>query len=899
MADKKITSEVFVSYFQCSRKAFLLLYAEDQGTPHDYPCILKERRKKHKFQYLEAFKQTNEDAQPFNEKRFNRDNFLIEATLRTDCWEANCDILTKVDQDSSNQKSMYEPTIIVGTYGITKEQKIELTFIGKILGKIQKQFPVAGKIVGMDGKVHRVKLDNGYRAISPLLKTLKAWMEEKPLEPPALILNKHCSSCQFEGLCREQAVKEDNLSLLDRMTPKVIQKYNQRGIFTVHQLSYLFKSRRNRRRKTKALAKHNLELQALAIRDQKIYVQELPDLVRRPIQIFLDIESIPDQDFYYLMGILVCTEEIDSFYSFWADTPEDEEQAWKKLIERLNEHPESTIYHYGNYELRAINKIENRYSIDCEHIKERLVNVNSYVFGHLYFPVFSNGLKSISTFLGFSWLSLKSSGLQSIAWRYEWEAMRRLSLKEKLIDYNSDDCSALKMLFESIEKISKGFSSLEIGAGIGIIPANEIKDDSTFKFGSSQYMYQELDFINKYSYFDYQREKIFFRNKDNKKKAAKKTGKKAVQYRINKKIELPIPSSCSRCNGSELSRHGRKYKTVLDIKFFDFGVRSWVIKYSTSRVRCRSCGKAFTVNDFHDLNGKYGHNLKIWIVYQMIALRQTYNLIQKNLHEVFGYQFSTQICHNSKYEIADFYASTYQDILEKLKNGSLIHADETTVSIQGKDSYIWVLTSLEEVAYIYYPTREGNAIKDILQDFSGVLVSDFYSVYDSFECSQQKCLVHLIRDMNDDLRSNPFDEQYKNFVKSFGKLLKSIVLTIDEHGLKREFLEKYESQSRDFIDTFLASNSGSEIVSKYQKKFTKYQNKLFEFLRHDDVPWNNNNAENAIKGFASYRKITNGCFSENGIKNYLILLSLCKTCQYKQINFLAFLRSKETFIDKF
>jgi len=49
--------------------------------------------------------------------------------------------------------------------------------------------------------------------------------------------------------------------------------------------------------------------------------------------------------------------------------------------------------------------------------------------------------------------------------------------------------------------------------------------------------------------------------------------------------------------------------------------------------------------------------------------------------------------------------------------------------------------------------------KSLLADFRGVLVTDFYSAYDSINCPQQKCLIHLIRDLNDDLRRNPFNEE--------------------------------------------------------------------------------------------------------------------------------------------
>ena len=91
----------------------------------------------------------------------------------------------------------------------------------------------------------------------------------------------------------------------------------------------------------------------------------------------------------------------------------------------------------------------------------------------------------------------------------------------------------------------------------------------------------------------------------------------------------------------------------------------------------------------------------------------------------------------------------------------------------------------------------------------------------------------------------------------------------------------------------------SEIANKYQKRFIKNNDKLFTFLHYDTVPWNNNNAEHAIKGLARYRKDINGKITELGLNEYLILLSIYKTCEYKGVNFLDFLLSKETDMDKY
>lgn len=249
--------------------------------------------------------------------------------------------------------------------------------------------------------------------------------------------------------------------------------------------------------------------------------------------------------------------------------------------------------------------------------------------------------------------------------------------------------------------------------------------------------------------------------------------------------------------------------------------------------------------------------------------------------------------------MASRYNGAYIKILKKLINGNLIHADETSVSIRGIKAYVWVFTSLEEVYYIYSSTREGDILDEVLKGFKGVLVSDYYSAYDSVPCPQQKCLIHLIRDMNDDLRANPFDEEYKKIIRDFTQLLKMIITTVDKYGLKKRNLHKHKKDVEKFYKTLFSIGYKSEIATKYQKRFNNYHDKLFTFLDYDGIPWNNNNAEHAVKAFVAHRKVNNGCHTENGIKPYLELLSLYKTCEYKGIDFLQFMLSGESDIDQF
>ena len=65
------------------------------------------------------------------------------------------------------------------------------------------------------------------------------------------------------------------------------------------------------------------------------------------------------------------------------------------------------------------------------------------------------------------------------------------------------------------------------------------------------------------------------------------------------------------------------------------------------------------------------------------------------------------------------------------------------------------------------------------------------------------------------------------------------------------------------------------------------------------LPWHNNNAEHAIKAFSKLRDITRGSFTERSIKNDMVLLSICQTCKYSNLDFFEFLRSGATDIYTF
>ncbi len=118
-----------------------------------------------------------------------------------------------------------------------------------------------------------------------------------------------------------------------------------------------------------------------------------------------------------------------------------------------------------------------------------------------------------------------------------------------------------------------------------------------------------------------------------------------------------------------------------------------------------------------------------------------------------------------------------------------------------------------------------------------------------------------------------------------------IVHCIDRYGLKKRHLGKFCIPVERFRKWVQGEPFTSKAALSYQKRINKYGDRLFTFLSHDGVPWNNNLAENALKLIASRRRLLDGLMSEKGIENYLVFLSIYQTLRRKGGSFLRFLLS--------
>jgi hypothetical protein len=691
----------------------------------------------------------------------------------------------------------------------------------------------------------------------------------------------------------------DAFSLLRGLKGKEIEKLNKKGIFTVTQYAYTYRPRRQRKKRHEGNVKHDFALQALAIRDNKTYVFSKPDLPSPSLKIFVDVESVPYANFYYLIGVLLIEENKSKYVYFWANAAEQQGEIWLEFLRFLKPMNNFTVFHYGSFETRFFKRMAKEhdgYSDVAEKVISNSHNVLSDIYGHIYYPSYSRGLKFIAKLLGHSWPTDNPTWVENFQWWHAWNDSRCNHLKNKIVEYNRNDCLALKTVFDDLVKITKAERN---GLSEGYEESTEIKTDLPFERARRSFPSQAVEKIRKCAYFDYQMSKVNIGKRGRAEKVSQGKSVPVCELKINKTITHYQPKRCVVCQSPKIRLDKECSKVLCDLYIGKDTVKKYTVKHTARSFFCNSCKKHSLPKTFKDMGrSKFGWNLQSWVVYKMIRLMNSYSDVSDEAEELFGYVIRRNI-NEIKKRFAVTYSSTYQDLLDVICKGDLLHVDETKVSVEGQNGYVWVFANYKAVAYLYTETRQGDFLKDLLKGFSGVLISDFYAAYDSIDCPQQKCLIHLVRKINDDVFRNPFDDELKALAKEFTELLQPIIETIDRRGLEKVFLQKHLEYVQAFMEQLVSRQYNSAVTKTHVKRILKNREKLFTFLNYDNVTWNNNFAEHAVKRFVYLRKKIGGSSTQKGVQEYLILLSLCETLRLNNLSFLSFLKAQATDISAY
>jgi transposase len=308
---------------------------------------------------------------------------------------------------------------------------------------------------------------------------------------------------------------------------------------------------------------------------------------------------------------------------------------------------------------------------------------------------------------------------------------------------------------------------------------------------------------------------------------------------------------------------------------------------------CADCKEVTTAKSDLALPGAdIGINATVLVCYLWVALCLPYTKIREYLGTFLKLSVSTSGLSRHVIRVAGVMKDVHAEILNGIKNGAILHADETGWRVRGSPWWLWVFGTQDTAYFTVDKTRGSIVVRRVLGEiFFGVLVVDGWSAYLYLLCEQQSCLSHLLRKVRKFRDAFPHLTDIVKFYLKFrriirdGERLQQNRDQLDELVFQRR-LNRLNQRLADLVQW----PNPCEVLKEIIKKVKRQQPRILTFVEHPDVPFHNNYAEYLIRIGVLKRKISGGSVSVEGAESYAILLSIYVTCKLRGISFPVYLK---------
>lgn len=357
--------------------------------------------------------------------------------------------------------------------------------------------------------------------------------------------------------------------------------------------------------------------------------------------------------------------------------------------------------------------------------------------------------------------------------------------------------------------------------------------------------------------------------------------------KIDVRQEVPLPADgrgklcCPHCHTqlSEVKHHRRMVDDFIPSQTFTtcYRTHSGYCPHCRTRVESRAEDQPPAANVPH---AQLGINALATAAVLRIRYRLPLRQIAELLADLPGMKVSPGALVKQLRRLGHWLAGQYDQIKLVLRAAEVVHGDETGWRIDGKNAQLWTLTNDTHTLYHVDRSRSGRVIAQLLGEaFGGTLVSDFYAAYDQFNCPQQKCLTHLLRELRDvihkrpTMASHPFFRQCKRLAQEALRLKKRRKRL--SAGAYARRVKSIETRLRNLGARSWDDADADRLVGRIRK----YGPRLTTFLHHPKVDGTNNAAERALRPAVVMRKITGGSRSESSAQAWAILATVMRTAQ--------------------
>ena len=241
--------------------------------------------------------------------------------------------------------------------------------------------------------------------------------------------------------------------------------------------------------------------------------------------------------------------------------------------------------------------------------------------------------------------------------------------------------------------------------------------------------------------------------------------------------------------------------------------------------------------------------------------------------------------------VGSWLGESRQAIEQELRSGAYVNADETGWRVDGVNHWLWALTSPRCTLYRIERHRNSDVVRAVLGErYPGHVVSDFLPTYNKLPYKSQKCVPHLLRDIERTCqRSPPFAAT--SFCKKLKRATKDLLRLKsrwDEYGDDAYCMRA--SRLADRLDNLAETRSGDPDVKRLADRLKRHAGGLAEFLLVKDLPGDNNAAERAIRPGVIIRKISGGHRGASTATAAATVMSVLRTVRQQGKNLIATLK---------
>lgn len=204
------------------------------------------------------------------------------------------------------------------------------------------------------------------------------------------------------------------------------------------------------------------------------YLNHAVDWPVAAMEIFLDIETDPMRDLCYLHGLLirernaggVVSERFESLFA-QAATASAERDVFAAAMALFRRNPHALILHNSKYGRTGYRRLAARYpevadaaEVEALFAQPRALDLYfDAVKPHSEWPVHDYSIQSIAKYCGFRWRDADPSGAASVEWFDAWATGGDMALRQRLLNYNEDDCTALRVVWDRLRQLPVQTSS--------------------------------------------------------------------------------------------------------------------------------------------------------------------------------------------------------------------------------------------------------------------------------------------------------------------------------------------------------------------------------------------------------------------------------------------------------